>query len=188
MKAQRKRLPFWLIVAMLAGCALFGPEREPIPLVPQVDLQRFMGDWYVIGFIPIFPEKDAHNGIETYALNDDGSIATTYRYRKGGFDAPLKTATPKGFVKPGTGNALWGMQFIWPFKGEYRIVHLESDYSVSIIGRNARDYLWLLARTPDMEAADFERYRQLIADMGYDASEFVRQPQRWPEAEARPAL
>ncbi|MGQ0530793.1 MAG: lipocalin family protein [Panacagrimonas sp.] len=176
------------LAALLSACAALGPTREPIPLVPAVDLPRFMGDWYVIGFIPIFLEKDAHNGIETYALNPDGSIATTYRYREGAFDGPLKTNTPKGFVVEGTNNALWGMQFLWPFKGEFRIAHLEPDYSVSIIARNARDYVWLLARTPEINDADFARYTRLIADMGYDISAFRRQPQRWPEAEPRPTL
>lgn len=175
-------------LGLLAGCSLFGPVREPIPLVDQVDLPRFMGDWYVIGFIPIFLEKDAHNGIETYRLDEDGSIATTYRYRDGAFDAPLKASHPRGFVAPDTGNALWGMQFIWPFKGEYRIVHLEPDYSVTIIARNARDYVWLMAREPEMDPARFAHYRELIAGMGYDVGDFVRHPQRWPEREPRPPL
>lgn len=182
------RMLVLLLALTLGGCAVFGPAREPIPLVPQVDLPRFMGDWYVIGFIPIFPERHAHNGVETYALNADGSIATTYRYRDGGFDAPLTVNRPKGFVVPGTHNALWGMQFIWPFKGEFRIVHLEADYSETIIARNQRDYVWLLARKPEMSDGEFERYRAMIARMGYDAAAFVRQPQRWPEAAPRPPL
>lgn len=179
-----------LLVAcsLLGACASFGPARDPIPLVSAVDLPRFMGDWYVIGFIPIFLEKDAHNGIESYALNADGSIATAYRYRDGAFDAPLKTNRPKGFVVPDTNNALWGMQFLWPFKGEFRIVHLEPDYSVTIIARNARDYVWLMARRSEMDTAEFERYTRLIAGMGYDVSAFRRHPQRWPEAEPRPPL
>ncbi len=173
---------------LVQGCALFGPERAPIPLVESVDLQRFMGDWHVIGFIPIFAEADAHNGIETYALNADGSIATTYRYRGGGFNAPLTVNTPKGFVESGTNNALWAMQFIWPFKAEYRIVYLKPDYSVSIVARNKRDYVWLLAREPQMDDASFEQYRKKIAAMGYDPAEFVRQPQQWPEFEKRSPL
>ena len=176
------------LTSLLGACAMFGPTREPIPLVPVVDLPRFMGDWYVIGFIPIFLEKDAHNGIESYALNADGSIATTYRYREAAFDGPLKTNQPKGFVVPGTNNALWHMQFIWPFKGEYRIVHLEPDYSVTIIGRNARDYVWLMARKAEMSDEDFARYRAMIGGMGYDVAKFVRHPQRWPEAEPRPPV
>ncbi len=39
-----------------------------------------------------------------------------------------------------------------------------------------------------MSDTAFARYRDLIAGMGYDATQFVRQPQRWPEAEPRPPL
>lgn len=167
---------------------MLGPNREPIALVPQVDLPRFMGDWYVIGFVPIFPERNAHNPVESYVLNADGTIATTYRYRDGAFDAKLTKNTPKGFVEPDTNNALWGMQFLWPFKGEYRIVHVEPDYSVTIVARNKRDYVWLLSRRPDMDDATYARYRGLIAAMGYDMAAFKRVPQKWPEFEKRPPL
>ena len=81
-------------------------------------------------------------------------------YRKVGFDGPLKTMTPKGFVEPNTNNALWGMRVFWPIKGEYRIAYLKADYSVAIIGRSALDYVWLLARKSEMSDADFERYRR----------------------------
>lgn len=167
---------------------MLGPRREPIPLVPSVDLPHFMGDWYVIGFIPIFPERNAHNPVESYRLNADGTIATTYRYRDGSFDAKLTKNTPKGFVEPDTNNALWGMQFLWPFKGEYRIAYVEPDYSVTIVARNKRDYVWLMARRPVMDDAAYSRYRGLIAAMGYDIAEFKRAPQQWPEKEPRPPL
>ncbi len=177
-----------LAVCLLSACGLTGPKREPIPLVASVELSRFMGDWYEIGFIPIKKVRDAHNGVETYSMNADGSIATVYRYRDGGFDQPLKVMTPTGFVKAGSNNALWGMRLVWPFQSEYRIVYLDADYAVTIIGRNARDYVWLMARDPQMSDEDFNRYRDLIADMGYDVTHFKRQPQRWPEAQARPPI
>lgn len=161
---------------------MFGTDREPIPLVEKVDIPRFMGDWYVIGNIPTFLETEAYNAVESYTLQPDGTIATRFRYRDGGFDAEIKTMEPTGFVRENTGNALWGMQFIWPFKGEYRIVYLAPDYSVTIIGRTKRDYVWLLARKPEMPDAEYARYAQMIADMGYDISELRRVPQRWPES------
>jgi lipocalin len=68
----------------------------------KVDLERFMGDWYVIGFIPIslpfFSEEAAHNGVESYRLTDEAVIETTYTFRDGGFDGPEKRFTPKGWV------------------------------------------------------------------------------------------
>ena len=77
------RLRFFLIALFAVGltaCASKVPEMET---VENVDLERFMGDWYVIANIPTFLEKDAYNAVETYRLDDDGSIDTTFTYRKG---------------------------------------------------------------------------------------------------------
>ena len=71
-----------VIVALLvAGCAT--SSTTTIRPVPQVDLQRFMGDWYVIGNIPTRPERNAFNAVESYTLQADGTIATRFRYREG---------------------------------------------------------------------------------------------------------
>ena len=79
----------------LASCASSGPDMET---VDYVDLERFMGDWYVIANIPTFLEKGAHNAVETYELNNDGTIATTFTFRDGGFDGKEKSyATPQQY-------------------------------------------------------------------------------------------
>ena len=116
----------------LGGCA----NTPPIDTVEQIDLERFMGDWYVIAHIPTFIEKQAYNAIESYQLNEDGTIATTFTFNKGAFDGKPKKYQPKGFVRDTGSNAVWGMQFIWPIKAEYRVVHLDPDYSQTIIGRS----------------------------------------------------
>ena len=66
-----------LLTILLAGCAANEAEMKT---VDYVDLERFMGDWYVIANIPTFLEKGAHNAVENYALNDDGTIATSLRF------------------------------------------------------------------------------------------------------------
>ena len=166
-----------LFVAMIAaGCA---GGQPPLATVDHVDLERFMGDWYVIANIPTFVEKDAYNAVESYALNDDGSIATTFVFRKGGFDGKRKEHHPTGFILDTETNAEWGMQFIWPVKADYRIVYLADDYSKTVIARNKRDYVWIMARTPTIPDADFEALQQMIADMGYDLDRLQKVPQRW---------
>ena len=143
---------------------------KPITTVDHVDLKKFMGDWYVIANIPTFIEKNAFNAIENYAMNEDGTIATTFSFHQGAYDGERKQYEPKGFVQDKTGNAVWGMQFIWPFKAEYRVIYLDKDYEQTIIGRTKRDYVWIMARTPSISDADYQALLKFIADQGYDIS------------------
>lgn len=158
----------------LAACA----TRAPMPAVDSVDLNKFMGDWYVIANIPTFLERDAYNAIESYELDDEGNIPTTFTFNKGGFDGPLKRYNPKGFVREGTGNAVWGMQFIWPIKADYRIVYLSEDYQQVIIGRKARDYVWVMARTPKISDADYQQLVQKVELLGYELTSLRKVPQQ----------
>jgi len=168
-----------LLLAILLPVMTAGAEEKPMQNVPQVDLPRFMGDWYVIANIPTFVEKGAHNAVESYAMNADGTIATTFRFRADAFDGPEKVYHPKGFVVPGTGNAEWGMQFIWPFKAEYRVIWLEPDYSITVIGRTQRDYVWIMARTPQIPEGKLSEIMDFLKGLGYDTAKVQRVPQRW---------
>ena len=165
-----------LAVIVLAGCAGKGPEMKT---VDHVDIDRFMGPWYVIANIPTFLEKEAYNAVETYSLNEDGSIATTFTFRKGGFDGKAKEYNPKGFVMDDGTNALWGMRFIWPIKADYRIVYLDDDYSQTIVGREKRDFVWIMARTPTISDLDYDQLVSRVESLGYDISKLQRVPQRW---------
>jgi apolipoprotein D and lipocalin family protein len=147
--------------------------------VAKVDLARFAGDWYVIGVIPTLLEKDAHNAVESYAINADGTIATTFTFRKGSFDGPVKEYHPTGFVRSDPSNAVWGMQFVWPIKAEYLIVHLDDDYTTTVIARNKRDHAWIMSRTPSMPESEYSSLIRQLVSWGYDGQAFVRVPQRW---------
>lgn len=164
-------------LALAAGCA----SHPPMPTVESVDLSRFMGDWYVIANIPTFLEKGAHNAVESYALDDQGRVQTTFRFRKDGFDGPLKVYRPTGFPDASSNNAVWGMQFVWPIKADFRIVYLTEDYGQTVIGRNARDYVWVMARTPAISDADYAKILAHLTTLGYDVARVQKVPQRWPE-------
>ena len=151
-----------LVYSMIVGCQ----TTKPIHTVESVDLKRFMGDWYVIASIPTFIEKDAYNALESYRLDPDGTIATTFRFNKGSLDGPLKEYKPRGFVRHSS-NAVWGMQFIWPIKAEYRIIYLTEDYTQTVIGRSKRDYVWIMARQPTIPDDDYRRILDFISEQGY---------------------
>lgn len=166
-----------LPVIALSACSV---TPSPLPTVERVDLARFMGDWYVIASIPTFIERDAYNAIESYELVSDKRVATTFRFNKGAFDGPLKTYNPTGFVGSDPSNAIWGMQFVWPIKADYRVMYLDAGYTQTVIGRNKRDYVWIMARTPSIPEADYGTIEKLVAEQGYDISKIRRVPQRGP--------
>ena len=147
--------------------------------VDHVDLERFMGSWYVIANIPTFLEKGAHNAVETYELNEDGSIQTTFTFLEDGFDGEAKEYSPKGFVRDTETNATWGMRFVWPIKADYRIVYLDDDYTQTVIARQKRDFVWIMARTPSISEDDYARLIAYVESIGYDVSKIERVPQRW---------
>jgi apolipoprotein D and lipocalin family protein len=105
-------------------------------------------------------------------------VETTFAFNQGGFSGERKEYNPKGFVVENTGNAVWGMQFIWPIKADYRIVHLDDDYEKTIIGRNARDYVWVMARTPQISDADYEELIAVVESLGYDLDKIRKSPHR----------
>ncbi len=161
------------LVLLSAGCQ----TPQPMACVPYVDLDRFMGNWYVIASIPTPFERDAYNAIERYTTTDDGYIATEFTFNKGSLDGPVKIVHAKGFVLDSASNARWGMQFVWPIKSDYRIVYLDDDYTTTIIGREKRDYVWLMSRAP-MSDAQMQQYVERIAELGYDTTRLLRVPHR----------
>jgi apolipoprotein D and lipocalin family protein len=167
----------WIV--FVGGCSFNAMALEPLKPVEYVDLNRFMGPWYVIASTPTFIDKESYNAIERYDLNPDGTIQTTFTFYKGGFDGPLKTYRPKGFVKRDGSNAVWGMQFIWPIKADYQIVYLDERYSRVIVAREKRDLVWLMAREPSIPEPEYRELMDRIIALGYDEASLRLTPQRW---------
>ncbi|MBT5718688.1 MAG: hypothetical protein HOI69_04010 [Gammaproteobacteria bacterium] len=168
-----------LVVGMIlvGGCQL-ASNLPPIRTAESIDLNRFAGDWFVIANIPTFIETDAYNAVESYAEPVNGRVATTFTFNKGGFEGERKTYQPTAFVREGSGNAVWGMQFIWPIKAEYRVVYIDPEYQFTIIGRTKRDYVWLMARQPVIAEDDYKRLLSIIEQEGYDLDKLRLVPQQ----------
>ena len=164
---------------LLSACS----SHPPLPTVASVDLQRFMGSWYVVAHIPASSEVRAHNAIENYRLEGDGTIATTYAFRDGGFDGPITVMEPSAIVRNRKTNAEWGMRFFWPFRLEYLITYLDADYDTTIVARTSRDYAWIMARRPDLSEARLQELIEELRRQGYDPTKVRRVPHSWPDAQ-----
>lgn len=177
---MKRRIFSSLASAMiLAACS---PHREAIKPVDGIDLPRFMGDWYVIAHIPTFIERNAYDAVESYVLSPDGEIQTTFRYRNGSFDAPPRTLHPVARANADSRNAVWGMQFVWPIRAQYIVAYIDRDYQQTIIARDARDYVWIMARSPSISPEDYQRLIGKVEQLGYSIENLRKVPQRTSEA------
>ncbi len=170
-----KKILLIVITMFVTGCASSLPQLKT---VERLDLNRFMGPWYVIACIPTFIETKSYNGIEEYKLLPDGTIDTVFTFNKGSFEGKVKRYNPRGFVVDKVNNSTWAMQFIWPFKAEYLITYINDDYTQTIVGRNKRDYFWIMARTPQISDNDYMRLLSQLSEQGYDISRVRKVPQK----------
>lgn len=164
-----------------AGRAAAAPAIQP---VAHVDLPRYMGRWYVIALIPTRAERHAYNAVETYGMNPDGSVCTWYRLRAGSEAAPVKLIHSTAVVVPGSGGGEWSVHLYWLLRLQYKIGWLGPAYDQVMVVRDKRDYLWYMARTPQVSEADYQAMLERAKAMGYDVSRIIRVPQHWPETGA----
>ena len=176
----RRLLALFASTVVLAGCAGGPPELQALD--QKIEVERFMGDWYVLASIPIdfpfFSEAEAHDAVESYRLEENGEIDITYRYRDGGFDVEPRVVKQRGWIHDQERGTEWRVQLLWPFRSAYLIAWLNEDYTRAIVGVPSRRYVWLLSRqasVPESEMADLTRR---IAELGHDTSLLRQVPQR----------
>ena len=154
------------LLMIYTGCQGSG-AMQPINTVNNLDLQRFMGTWYVLADIATPFDKDAYAPMEYYSLTDSGRVETVYRYRKGGPEGELKSKTMS--ARPNaTMPSVWGMRVFWPFEADYRVAYLDSDYQHTVVARNKRDFVWIMARDPKPNLETTRYLLREVEQLGYD--------------------
>lgn len=166
-----------LVGAAWSRTAAARDERPPLRSSLQLDLDRYMGRWWVVGHVPYFAERGKVATADVYALRPDGRIDNTYVYRKA-FDRPEKSMHGVATVVPGTGNAQWRIAFFGGLvKADYLVLEVAPDYSWALVGHPRRKLAWIFAREPRMDDARFNELRARFAAYGYDTGTIVRVPQ-----------
>lgn len=145
----------------------------PLITVERVELDRYLGTWFEISRLPLkYEDEGARDITATYSLNEDGNVRVDNRCID---DAGLP-ARALGEARPidDTGAKLT-ISFLpeylrWiPFtKGDYWIIRLAEDYSVSLVGTPDRKNLWLLARDHDLPQALRTDYLNTAREQGFD--------------------
>ena len=175
-----RRLLAPVLLSALAGLAGCANDHPPMPTVAAVDLDRYLGEWYEIASIPnSFQRQCVADTVARYRLMapaSEGPLIEVFnrcRDDKG----EVESATGRAEVVPGSGNAKLRVSFFRPFWGDYWVLALDPDYRWVLVGEPSRRYGWLLARTPQLSAADQAQAMARAQALGYAVSAFKPTPQ-----------
>jgi len=179
MAIPRRTLLAALLLTLVA-CAgqlvpVFGDEPEPLKAVGYVDLDRYMGRWYLIANIPNFAERGNIAPYVEYSRRTDGRIDDKYT----AFEEFGKPAFSKdGYIEitnPMT-QAEGRITFLPPLWRDYAVIYLDADYRYTVVGLQDRDYIWFFAREPRVDEDVFEEMLEVAEENGFDVTQVLRFP------------
>lgn len=147
----------------------------PLKTVASVDLDRYLGRWHQIAYYPNAFQR-ACTGATTaeYAKRDDGtlSVVNTCETQAGQKRAEgvARVVGPAKLEVRFAPAWLSFLPFVW---GDYWIIELAPDYRYAVVGTPSRKYLWILARSPSLDPATYQRILEHLPALGYDPAKLV---------------
>jgi apolipoprotein D and lipocalin family protein len=173
--------PIALVFAfpLLLAAPLAAQPQAPVRTVEQVDLDRYLGEWYEMARFPNRFQRQCEGDVRaSYARRPDGRLDVVNRCRTAsgevsrasGVARIADTATSAKLKVRFAPAALSFIPMVW---GDYWIIGLADDYSWATVGSPDRKYLWILARAPALPPAAYEAAREAARSNGFDVDGLV---------------
>lgn len=159
------------LLSLLAGCTGVPKGIDP---VTGFDVKRYVGTWYEIMRLDHSFERGLTNVTATYALRDGGKVRVVnrgYNPEECAWEDAEGTATFKG--DPDVASL--SVSFFWPISGGYHVFALDrEDYQYAVVSGPSRDYLWILARSPNLPQETLDRLIAAARDNGFPVDKLIR--------------
>ena len=163
----------WLWVM---GClALTGCLGMPQGVVPVDDFEpeRYLGQWYEIARLDHRFERGLSDVTATYTAREDGGIDVLNR----GYSAAegeWQEAEGRAYFVESRDRGYLKVSFFGPFYGAYVVFELDSEqYQHAFVSGPDHDYLWLLARTPEVDDTLLARFVERAGALGFDTRALI---------------
>jgi apolipoprotein D and lipocalin family protein len=158
------------ILIMITICTLLQSCKTTSTLttVKEVNIEKYTGIWYEIAAYPTRFEKNCYCTTAEYTLSEKGYVIVENRCRKDSVNGPKTGIKGKAFVVKNSNNSKLRVQFFWPFRGDYWIIGLASDYSWAVVSSPDRNYLWILSRAKTIDEATYKSIMELVVNKGLD--------------------
>ena len=172
----------WLAVslasALAAGCASTPHSGDVLKTAEHVDIEHFMGRWFVVSSIPNSEESGRVGPYVDYAQLSDHRIDQTYYFHQTDFDHPLEKKHDIAKIVDMQSNAIWKTNFGQALGADFRILFVDPEYRYAVIGRPSRDYAWILARDKYIGDYDYQMLVSVLSEQGFDPTRVMKIPPR----------
>jgi apolipoprotein D and lipocalin family protein len=158
------------VTALVSGCTGI---PDGVEAVTGFELDRYLGTWYEVARLDHRFERGLSEVTADYSLRDDGGVKVVNR----GFNSESgtwKEAQGKGYFidEPNVGRLK--VSFFGPFYGAYNIIELYRDrYEYAMVIGPNRSYLWILARTPNLDQAPLDRLLARANELGFATDKLI---------------
>lgn len=165
----------WTFAVAAAATCLLVACRSPTPpkdvtVVDNFDAKRYLGTWYEIARLDNRFEKGLEQVTANYSLKDNGDIRVLNR----GYDPRRQRWKESEGVARFTGSptrAALKVSFFGPFWGGYNVIALDEDYQHALVCGPNRSWLWILSRSPELDAKTRDTLVQEAAKQGFDINQ-----------------
>lgn len=137
-----------LMTVLQSGCT---GVPDGVEVVTGFELERYLGTWHEIARLDHRFERGLSGVTASYSRRDDGGIAVVNRgYNVA--DREWQEATGKAYFVGDPDVGSLKVSFFGPFYGGYNIIALDQEgYQYAMVAGPDRSYLWILARSPDID-------------------------------------
>ena len=166
-----------------------GPWNRYLPSIQgrEIEVDKVMGKWYVIGVLPTPFEKEAHNAVEIYTWNaakNRVDVDFTFNYKA--LDGPVKSV-PQCLRLPDYPVTTSGRWKAEPYSNgcirlDYIVMDLAEDYSWIVVGHPGRSYLWIMSKSTTLDKEIYDRAVALGKENGFPVENIYTVPHS-PSAE-----
>ena len=176
-----------LQLASLKAAAQTAATPATLPAVATIaalDVPRYMGTWYEIAKFPNrFQAKCVANTRARYLAQTDGSVQVLNSCTTAdgsvidalGLAKQVGAATsPKLEVRFAPAWLSW-LPMVW---GDYWVIDLDADYQLAAVSDAKREYLWVLSRTPQVNAKAYDALLDRLKAQHFDVKKLEPTPQR----------
>jgi apolipoprotein D and lipocalin family protein len=163
-------------IAMLAACTGKPDNVEP---VTGFDLDRYLGTWYEIARLDHSFERGLESITANYTLREDGGVRVLnrgYNVRDGAWEE----IEGKAYFVADPDKAHLKVSFFGPFYGSYIVFELGENYQYAFISGPDTDYLWLLARTPEVDREVLDLFLERAGSLGFDTGKLIYVDHSYP--------